>query len=210
MPAASGAVVSRTAPGVLIQVVRLRDKGEIIASQESQNEEKARRDVGRLIVIFAIGGPILLISEFPWYNSTDPWWGLAIYFVVTMFTWGVILLRILRTWHPTEPFVGLSEMIEEALVTLYKKATKFFEDEKLPENNESQEKPKSVSQQMGSIPNDVKTHVWNRDRGQCVDCSSKEGLEYTHIIPLSKGGSNTDRNLQILCERCNRRKGASI
>lgn len=60
------------------------------------------------------------------------------------------------------------------------------------------------------IPKSVKMYVWQRDGGRCVECDSKEKLEYDHIIPLSKGGSNTERNIQLLCERCNRSKGASI
>ena len=61
-----------------------------------------------------------------------------------------------------------------------------------------------------SIPDDVKIFVWRRDEGRCVNCGSKEKLEYDHIIPVSKGGSNTARNLQILCEKCNRSKGNNI
>jgi HNH endonuclease len=60
------------------------------------------------------------------------------------------------------------------------------------------------------IPRSVKTYVWQRDSGRCVECGSKERLEYDHIILVSKGGSHTERNLQLLCERCNRSKGASI
>lgn len=60
------------------------------------------------------------------------------------------------------------------------------------------------------IPSKVKMCVWRRDNGQCVECGSKEKLEYDHIIPVSKGGSNTERNVQLLCEKCNRQKSASI
>ncbi|MBC8484460.1 MAG: HNH endonuclease [Bacteroidetes bacterium] len=60
------------------------------------------------------------------------------------------------------------------------------------------------------IPPAVKLAVWRRDQGKCVQCKSKEKLEYDHIIPISKGGSNTERNVQLLCEKCNRDKSAKI
>ena len=60
------------------------------------------------------------------------------------------------------------------------------------------------------ISKDAQSFVWNRDGGRCVECGSNENLEFDHIIPVSKGGSNTARNLQLLCEPYNRRKGASI
>ena len=60
------------------------------------------------------------------------------------------------------------------------------------------------------ISKDAQSFVWNRDGGRCVECGSNENLEFDHIIPVSKGGSNTARNLQLLCEPCNRRKGPSI
>lgn len=61
-----------------------------------------------------------------------------------------------------------------------------------------------------AISTSVKNAVWRRDQGMCVQCGSKENLEFDHIIPFSKGGSNTARNLQLLCEPCNRSKSAKI
>lgn len=59
-----------------------------------------------------------------------------------------------------------------------------------------------------TIPERVRREVWNRDGGRCVDCGSRERLEYDHIVPLSQGGANTARNIELRCEKCNRRKGA--
>lgn len=61
-----------------------------------------------------------------------------------------------------------------------------------------------------SIPQDVLDIVWRRDQGKCVKCESQELIEFDHIIPFSKGGSNTPRNLQILCQKCNREKSNKI
>ncbi|MFA5223626.1 MAG: HNH endonuclease [Candidatus Omnitrophota bacterium] len=60
------------------------------------------------------------------------------------------------------------------------------------------------------ISDEVKMYVWQRDGGKCVKCGSKESLEYDHIIPFSKGGSSTERNIQLLCEKCNRSKRDDI
>ena len=60
------------------------------------------------------------------------------------------------------------------------------------------------------IPPRVKNQVWNRDGGVCVECGNNEKLEFDHIIPISKGGSSTYRNVQLLCESCNRRKSDKI
>lgn len=60
------------------------------------------------------------------------------------------------------------------------------------------------------IPDTVRLFVWQRDQGKCVKCGSSEKLEFDHVIPIAKGGSNTERNIQLLCESCNRSKGANI
>ena len=60
------------------------------------------------------------------------------------------------------------------------------------------------------IPQDVMDKVWNRDGGKCVKCGSQENLEFDHIIPFSKGGATTYRNMQLLCKKCNLDKTNNI
>lgn len=47
-------------------------------------------------------------------------------------------------------------------------------------------------------------------KGKCAicHCSIKNGYHVDHIVPLSKGGSNSKENLQLLCPTCNLSKGA--
>lgn len=82
-----------------------------------------------------------------------------------------------------------SEMLQNGLIT-----------EEIDEDTRSRE----------PIPQEIQDKVWNRDGGKCVKCGSREKLEFDHIIPFSKGGSNTYRNLQLLCEKCNRLKSNKI
>jgi hypothetical protein len=56
----------------------------------------------------------------------------------------------------------------------------------------------------------TRSEVWRRDEGKCVECGSNQQLEFDHIIPVSRGGATTSRNLQLLCRACNSRKSASI
>jgi len=60
------------------------------------------------------------------------------------------------------------------------------------------------------IPESVRIEVWRRDGGKCARCGSRTNLEYDHIVPISKGGSNTARNIELLCEKCNRSKSNNV
>jgi Holliday junction DNA helicase RuvB len=73
-------------------------------------------------------------------------------------------------------------------------------------SNETRE----ANESRAAIPSEVRREVWRRDGGRCVKCGSRENLEYDHIIPGSKGGSNTARNIELLCEACNRAKSDLI
>jgi hypothetical protein len=67
-----------------------------------------------------------------------------------------------------------------------------------------------VAPRREAIPERVRHEVWRRDRGTCVECGSRGRLEFDHIIPVSRGGANTVRNIELRCEPCNRRKGARV
>lgn len=75
---------------------------------------------------------------------------------------------------------------------------------------------KSVAGQRALMTPKLREKIKERDGYTCQICglSNKDEpnllLEIDHIIPLSKGGMTTDGNLQILCWRCNRSKGAKI
>jgi uncharacterized membrane protein YebE (DUF533 family) len=60
------------------------------------------------------------------------------------------------------------------------------------------------------IPRDVRQRVWQKYGGRCADCNSDTYLEFDHIIPVAKGGGNSDTNVQLLCRRCNLSKSDNI
>jgi hypothetical protein len=60
------------------------------------------------------------------------------------------------------------------------------------------------------ISEDVKLLVWTRDGGRCVRCGSTQVLHFDHIIPVAKGGGNSELNIQILCQTCNLKKSDKI
>lgn len=61
-----------------------------------------------------------------------------------------------------------------------------------------------------AIPQHIKTEVWQRDGGRCVQCQATDYLEYDHVIPWSKGGASSVANVQVLCRRCNLAKSDRI
>lgn len=62
----------------------------------------------------------------------------------------------------------------------------------------------------------LRTYIKERDNYTCCQCGNsvdKEPnllLEIDHIIPVSKGGLTREDNLQTLCWKCNRNKGAKL
>ncbi len=74
----------------------------------------------------------------------------------------------------------------------------------------------SVAGQRLLMTPKLRQQIIQRDNCTCKICGNstyKEPnllLEVDHIIPVSKGGKTTEENLQTLCWKCNRHKGARI
>ena len=113
-----------------------------------------------------------------------------------------------KIWKENEEYNAneVKTLVDEKLE---KKKIRLERAEKAKERRENP-KIKEEDGRSRRISQEVKDKVWNRDGGKCVECGSNENLEFDHIIPFSKGGANTYRNIQLLCEHCNRSKSAKI
>jgi len=66
-------------------------------------------------------------------------------------------------------------------------------------------------EQTRQIPGTVKLEVFKRDKGQCIQCGSKDNLHFDHILPYSLGGTSLKtENIQLLCARHNLSKSAKL
>ena len=89
-----------------------------------------------------------------------------------------------------------------------KELNRYVEKSEYEENKHSPKKNRATTNRY--ISQKTKNAVWRRDKGRCVECGSRKNLEFDHIIPVSEGGSNTARNIEILCELHNRKKSNRI
>lgn len=75
---------------------------------------------------------------------------------------------------------------------------------------------KSVAGQRALMTSKLRCYILERDNYTCKLCGNSTKLEpnllleIDHIIPISKGGMTELNNLQTLCWRCNRAKGAKV
>ena len=61
------------------------------------------------------------------------------------------------------------------------------------------------------ISTQVRRAVWSRDEGKCAyvspltgrRCGSQHAVQFEHVSPWAKGGTNTTKNLQLLCRAHN-------
>jgi 5-methylcytosine-specific restriction endonuclease McrA len=65
-------------------------------------------------------------------------------------------------------------------------------------------KKKATKNKVGKTK---RKRIYDRDGNCCLKCGSGEYITIDHILPLSKGGTNRNSNLQTLCKKCNMEKG---
>ncbi len=76
------------------------------------------------------------------------------------------------------------------------------------------EKKKTMKYQRSLMTQKLREQIKKRDNYICQTCGNSLSiepnllLEIDHIIPISKGGITEETNLQTLCWKCNRKKGA--
>ena len=110
-----------------------------------------------------------------------------------------ILYQIQGTFDDDQSRLLVLEEFDKERQLFEKLKTKFDEEES-----------SDIAGKRPRIPEQVRVEVWRRDAGKCARCGSREKLEYDHIVPISKGGSNTARNIELLCEMHNRSKSDNV
>lgn len=67
-----------------------------------------------------------------------------------------------------------------------------------------------VREQNGHFTAAQFKELCEKHENRCANCKKETRLEADHIIPVSKGGSNTIDNIQPLCRSCNARKSNKV
>lgn len=103
--------------------------------------------------------------------------------------------------------VVLNEKIDRSMTSVWGNAMAQLN----PQMQQQNKKPRKRK----AISNGTRFNIFNRDNFRCTYCgrsSSEDGvkLEVDHIIPVVKGGKNTEENLTTACYECNRGKNAKL
>jgi hypothetical protein len=131
------------------------------------------------------------------------WWDFVKVQPVRYLNWGIFyqncLFKVSGTHTEDEQKLLVLEFCDKERQKFERLSAKF-----------NSEASREIKRDRETILEEVRIAVWRRDQGKCARCGSRESLEYDHIVPVSKGGSNTVRNVELLCENCNRQKGDRI
>ena len=86
----------------------------------------------------------------------------------------------------------------------------------IPENREKRrlnelDRRAKKMQRGGRLSKDLPERLMKLQKGKCAVCRcdlSKSGYHLDHRIPLALGGEHADRNIELLCPKCNTSKNA--
>ena len=67
-----------------------------------------------------------------------------------------------------------------------------------------------VVKYLGRVKNIGTLDITKIKFDKCIFCKTTKNLTIDHIIPLSRGGTNALKNIQILCKTCNEKKGDKV
>ena len=160
-------------------------------------------------LIFGLLGVILQLTE-DFTNLPIVDWGSYILSVllIILFSWLIILVICANIFRETKTAILYRKFMNKEISFISFVLIKDIQFDNSDSHNEDDVSSNHTIRKP--IPQSVKDKVWNRDNAKCVQCGSNKNLEFDHIIPHSKGGADTYRNLQLLCEPCNRSKSAKI
>lgn len=68
-----------------------------------------------------------------------------------------------------------------------------------------------LKKSCGTLSKNIDSILMALQRGKCACCKcdmTKTGSHRDHVKPLAIGGNNEDRNIQLLCPKCNHSKQA--
>ncbi len=70
----------------------------------------------------------------------------------------------------------------------------------------------NAKNQRKLMTKNLRQRIMERDRYTCQKCGKVMldgvGLQIDHIVAIKNGGKSVESNLQVLCDKCNQRKGA--
>lgn len=121
--------------------------------------------------------------------------------------------RLLRSWHwwqdditSADVRVWLDELVAEGRVRIVYDEIDPYGDERIPNLQIVDRWQYPRFRHRIPIADATRVRVYNRDDWKCCHCGSRDALSIDHIVPVSRGGSDDEDNLQTLCRPCNSRK----
>lgn len=106
------------------------------------------------------------------------------------------LLRVHRQVHPDNPKVRVPSVYEL-----------------LPYRPSQAPRPRAVvpaPRRRIAISAAKRTRIMSRDGNQCQKCGATDDLTIDHIKHWSRGGTNADSNLRVLCRSCNSQRSDGV